>query len=28
LAAIVDELLEERRVTPLSEVPPPPKYNI
>jgi len=28
LAAIVDEILEERRVTPLSEEPPPPKYNI
>jgi len=28
LASIVDELLEERRVTPLSEEPPPPSHNI
>jgi hypothetical protein len=28
LAAIVDELLEDRRVTPLSEEPPPPTHNI
>jgi hypothetical protein len=28
LASIVDELLEERRVTPLSEAPPPPSHNI
>jgi hypothetical protein len=28
LASILDEILEERRVTPLSEDPPPPKYNI
>jgi hypothetical protein len=28
LASIVDELLEERRVTPLSEEPPPPSHKI
>ena len=28
LAYIVDEILEERRVTPLSENPPPPRHNI
>ena len=28
LVYIVDELLEERRVTPLSEEPPPPSHNI
>ena len=28
LASIVDEILEERRVTPLSEEPPPPSHNI
>jgi len=28
LAYIVDELMEERRVTPLSEEPPPPSHNI
>ncbi len=28
LAYIVDEILEERRVTPLSEEPPPPSHNI
>jgi hypothetical protein len=28
LASVVDELLEERRVTPLSEEPPPPSHNI
>jgi hypothetical protein len=28
LAAIIDEILEERRVTPLSEEPPPPTHNI
>ena len=28
LAYILDELMEERRVTPLSEEPPPPSHNI
>ena len=28
LVYILDELLEERRVTPLSEEPPPPSHNI
>ena len=28
LVYIVDELLEERRVTPLSEEPPPPGHNL
>jgi hypothetical protein len=28
LASIVDEILEERRVTPLREEPPPPSHNI
>jgi hypothetical protein len=28
LASIVDEILEERRVTPLSEELPPPSHNI
>jgi hypothetical protein len=28
LAYVVDEILEERRVTPLSEEPPPPSHNI
>jgi hypothetical protein len=28
LASILDEILKERRVTPLSEDPPPPTHNI
>jgi hypothetical protein len=28
LASIVDEIMEERRVTPLSEEPPPPTHTI